>query len=55
LELAHCVLAKVVVRLLNENCTGVYIPSEDSLIPADEAAEDLLRMGSYRFSGLIPD
>ena len=55
LELAHCVLAKVVVRLLNENGTGVYIPSEDSLIPAEGAAEDLQRMGSYRFSGLIPD
>jgi len=55
LELAHCVLAKVVVRLLNENCTGVYIPSEDSLIPAEDAAEDFRRMSTFRFSGLIPD
>jgi hypothetical protein len=41
LELAHCDLAKVVVRLLNENCTGAYIPSEDSLIPTENVEQNL--------------
>ena len=54
-ELAHCVLAKIVVQLLDENCTGIYIPSEFSLIPAEAAFEALREMGSYRFSGLVPE
>lgn|SRR6266853_869090 len=55
LELAHCILAKVLVQLLDENCAGVYVPSESSLIPAEEASMELQRMGSYRFSGLVPE
>jgi len=47
-ELAYCVIAKVAVELLDENCTGVYAPDEFSLIPADVAAEELRSMGAYR-------
>ena len=53
-ELAQCVLAKLVVQLLDGNCTGVYSPSENSLIPASESLyEDLQRLASYRDSGLV--
>jgi hypothetical protein len=54
-ELAHCVLSGLVARLIDENCTGVYAPSEDSLIPADESLyEDLQKMASYRDQGVVP-
>jgi hypothetical protein len=53
LELAHCVLAKVVAELLDDNCTGVYIPSEWSLIPAESASLDLRNMGSSRRTALL--
>jgi hypothetical protein len=53
-ELAHCVLAKVVVQLIDGNCTGIYIPSESSLIPADESLrESLNQMASFRDSGVV--
>ncbi len=53
-ELAQCVLAKLVVQLLDGNCTGVYSPSESSLIPANESLyDDLQRMASYRDFGLV--
>jgi hypothetical protein len=55
LELAHCVLAKVVAELLDDNCTGVFIPSEYSLIPAEAASLELRRMGSHRLTALIPE
>ena len=55
LEVAHSVLAKVVAELLDENCTGVYIPTESSLIPAEDAFTDLQTLGSYRSSALIPE
>jgi hypothetical protein len=54
LEMAHCVLAKIVVQLIDENCTGVYIPSEGSLIPAEAGYDDLVNMSSYRSSELLP-
>ena len=54
-ELAQCVLAKLVVQLLDGNCTGVLSPSESGLIPAEESLyEDLHRMASYRDSSLLP-
>jgi len=55
LELAHCVLAKVVAQLLDENCTGLFIPSERSLIPAEAASVELHKMGSYRSAALFPE
>jgi hypothetical protein len=52
-ELAHCVVAKVVVQLLDENCTGIYVPSESSLIPADDSlSESLNQMASFRDLGV---
>ena len=54
-ELANCVLARVLVHLLDENCVGIYSPSENSLIPADD--ESLLhswkQMAGFRDSGII--
>ena len=53
-EMAHCVLAKLVAQLLNENCTGIYVPSENSLISADESLyEELQKMGSFRASNIV--
>jgi len=53
-ELAHCVIAKVVVQLLDDNCTGIYIPSESSLIPADDSLpESLNQMASFRDAGVV--
>ncbi len=54
-ELAFCVLSKVVAQILDENCLGVFIPYLFSLVPAEEASVDFPRVGEYRFSGLIPD
>jgi hypothetical protein len=54
LELAHCVIAKVAVQLLDENCTGVYSRDEFGLIPADVASEELLNMGAYGASESCP-
>ncbi len=50
LELAHCVIARVAVELLDGNCTGVYMPSEFALIPGEIASEELRSMGAYRSS-----
>ena len=50
LELAHCVIAKVAVELLDGNCTGVWMPSECALIPGEIASEELRSMGAYRSS-----
>lgn len=36
-ELAYCVLAKLVAEMLDENCSGIYLPRENSLIPHDES------------------
>jgi hypothetical protein len=54
-ELALCVLSKVVAQILDENCLGVFIPYLFSLIPAEAASVDFPKVGEYRFSGLIPD
>ena len=54
LELAHCLLARVVAQLVDENCTGVFIPSEKSLIPAEAAFMELHNMGMYRSASLVP-
>jgi hypothetical protein len=32
-ELAYCVLSKLVAEIVDQNCTGIYIPRESSLIP----------------------
>src|SRR5690242_14867852 len=32
-ELGYCVIAKLVAEMVYENCTGVYVPRESSLIP----------------------
>ena len=50
LELAHCVIAKLAVELLDGNCTGVWMPSEFALIPGEIALEKLRTMGAYRSS-----
>ena len=53
-ELAHCILAKVLAQLLDSNCTGLYSPDEDGLIPADESFyEQLQAMASSRDSHLL--
>jgi hypothetical protein len=53
-ELAQCVIAKVVVELLDDNCTGIYSRSENSLIPADESLPESLRvMACFRDSGIV--
>ncbi len=54
-KLAHCVLARVVAQLLDSNCTGAYVPDEDSLIPADESLyEQLQARASSCDSNLVP-
>jgi hypothetical protein len=54
-ELALCVLSKVVAQILDENCLGVFIPYLFSLMPVEAASVDFPRVAEYRFSGLIPD
>jgi hypothetical protein len=54
LQLAHSILATILAQLLDENCTGVYVHSESSLIPAEEASMGLQEIAAYRFSGLPP-
>jgi hypothetical protein len=55
LQLAHSILAKILQQLLDENCAGVYVPSESSLIPAEEASVGLQEIAAHRFSGLVPE
>jgi hypothetical protein len=55
LQLAHSILAKVLEQLLDEDCAGVYVPSESSLIPAEEASVGLQEIAAHSFSGLVPE
>jgi hypothetical protein len=50
LELAHCIIARVAVQLLDQNCTGVYMPRDFCLIPGEIASEELRGMAAYRSS-----
>jgi hypothetical protein len=53
IELGYCVLAKLVAELLDENCTGIYLPRENSLIPNDiNLYTELQRISSTRDSGV---
>jgi hypothetical protein len=50
-ELGYCVLSKLVAEMLDENCTGVYIPRECSLAPNDDTLYlELQKMASARES-----
>jgi hypothetical protein len=52
-ELAYCVLAKLVAEMLDENCAGIYVPRENSLIPNNESLYmDLQKMASARNTGI---
>ena len=52
-ELAYCVLAKIVAELIDENCSGIYIPRERRLAPNDaELYITLHTMGSGRDAGI---
>jgi len=52
-ELGYCVLSKLVAEMLDGNCTGNYIPRENTLIPNDEAAYlELQKIASSRDSGV---
>jgi hypothetical protein len=54
-ELAYCVLARVVAELLDENCTAVYTPRERRLVPNDSTLyPDLLKLGSVCDPGITP-
>lgn len=56
-ELGYCVISKLVAEMLDENCTGVYVPRESSLIPNDESLyRELQKIASCRESGVkIPN
>lgn len=52
-EVAYCVLSKLVAEMLDQNCTGIYIPRERSLIPNDESLyRELQKLASSRDSGV---
>ena len=34
-DLGYCVLAKLVAEMLDQNCTGVYMPRDHALTPND--------------------
>jgi hypothetical protein len=52
-EIGYCVLAQFVSEMLDGNCTGIYIPREQSLIPNDESLYlELHRLGSSCESGV---
>ena len=54
-ELGYCVLAKVVAELLNENCTGLYFPRENTLAPNDlRLYPELQKIASVRDMGVTP-
>jgi hypothetical protein len=43
-ELEYAVLASLCVELIDSNCTGIYVPREQSLIPNDESTKRELRL-----------
>ena len=53
-ELAYCVLAKLIAEMLDENCAGIYVPRENSLIPNDQSLyPELQRIASARTTGIV--
>jgi hypothetical protein len=53
LELEYAVLARLCAEMLNSNCSGLYVPREQSLIPNDESLrEDLLGIAASRSLGV---
>ena len=36
-QLGYCVLAQLISEMLDGNCTGIYVPREQALIPNDES------------------
>jgi hypothetical protein len=49
LELEYCVLAKLCAELLDTNCTAVWVPREQSLIPNDDSLySELQRIAAAR-------
>ena len=52
-ELAYCVLAKLVAEMLDGNCTGLYLARESSVIPNDESLYlQLQKIASSREPGI---
>ena len=52
-QLGYCVLSKLVAEMLDRNCTGIYIPRENRLIPNDDSLYSALqRTASARESGV---
>lgn len=52
-ELAYCVLTKLVSEMISEKCTGVYIPQDNVLAPNDGSLyAELKRMASSRELGV---
>jgi len=52
-ELGYCVLSKLVGEMLNDNCTGVYVPRESTLIPNNRSLyRELQKIASSRESGV---
>jgi hypothetical protein len=52
-ELAYCVLAKLVAELVDENCSAIYMPRESSLIPNNGTLySELQKIASSRESGV---
>jgi hypothetical protein len=50
-QLGYCVLSKLVAEMLDRNCTGIYIPRENRLIPNDESLySELQRVAAARDS-----
>jgi hypothetical protein len=53
-ELSYCVLAKLVAEMLDENCAGIYVPRENSLIPHDKSLYgELQKIASARNAGIL--
>jgi hypothetical protein len=52
-ELGYCVLSQLTAEMLDGNCTGIYIPREQSLIPNDDSLYlELHKLGSACESGI---
>jgi hypothetical protein len=53
-QLGYCVLSKLVAEMLDRNCTGIYIPRDNRLIPNDESLYlELQKFASSREVGVI--
>jgi hypothetical protein len=54
-DLAYCVLAKLVAEMLDENCTGMFMTRKRTMVPNDESLIGTLQtMASARESGVTP-